>query len=56
LRSAATMQVHPAFVAQRRETRMHFRRNRAGVRPQDSILGPQALFREPFGEVFDNGE
>src|SRR4030081_495951 len=50
------MQVHAAFVAQRRKTRMHLRRNRTRMPPASAILRPQHGLRKPFGDIFDNGE
>ena len=50
------MQVHAAFVAQRRKARMHLRRDRTRMRAAGAILGPQPLFRKSFGGVFDDGQ
>src|SRR5882757_9627490 len=48
------MHVHAAFVAQRCKTRMHFRRDRAGVGAARGILRPQFLFGKFFREVFED--
>src|SRR5579863_2029877 len=50
------MQVHPAFVAQRGEARMHLGGNRPRMRPLRRILRPQPLFRKPLDEVFDDSK